>query len=132
MFRTRDESTVAAVVVAACRIAEVPINSPPYAMLGEVEKAMRSAIPRKIKKSLPEVCAAVSQSGVDPKAFARAALASQARIAAVACGEAAVVLADSTPPAMGSDPRAIELCKFILSPAYLQLRRGLGLEGPGQ
>ena len=130
MFRSRDETTVAAVVVAACRIAEVPINSPPYAILAEVEKAMRSAVPRKIKKALPEVCAAVAQGGADPKAFARAVLTSQARVAAIACGEVGVVLADMVPPASGSDPRAVELYKFVLSPVYFQLRRALGLEGP--
>jgi tetratricopeptide (TPR) repeat protein len=129
MFRSRDESTVAAVVVASCHVAEVPINSPPYAILAEVEKAIRSAVPRRIKKVLPEVCAAVAQGGADPKAFARAVLASQARVSAVACGELGVVLADMVPPANAADPRAIELYKFLLSPVYLQLRRALGLEG---
>src|ERR1700690_3939152 len=94
ILRTRDETTIAAVVVAACHIAEVPINSPPYAILAEVEKALKSAVPRKVRKALPEVCSAVAQGGVDPKAFARAALASQARVAAIACGEVGVVLVD--------------------------------------
>jgi tetratricopeptide (TPR) repeat protein len=134
MMRTRDDTTAAAVVVAACRIAEVPINSPPYAILAEVEKALRSAVPRKIKKALPDVCSAVSQGGADPKAFARAALASQARVAVVACGEISVVLADFVPPVASpasSDPRAIDLCRFVLSPAFVQVRRALGLEGGG-
>ncbi len=131
IFRSRDETTIAAVVVAACHIAEVPINSPPYAILAEVEKAMKSAVPRKIRKAMPEVCAAVAQGGADPKAFARAALASQSRVAAVACGEVNAVLADLVPPASTGDPRTIELCKFVLSPTYVQLRRGLGLEGAG-
>jgi hypothetical protein len=129
LMRTRDETTVAAVVVAACRIAEVPINSPPYAILAEVEKALRSAMPRKIKKAIPEVCAAVAQSGADPKSYARAALASQARISAVACGEVSVVLVDMVPPAAAADPRTVDLCKFVLSPTFVQLRRALGLEG---
>ncbi len=129
MLRTRDDTTVAAVVVAACHIGDVPINSPPYAILAEVEKSLRSAVPRKVKKALPEVCALVAQGGADPKAYARAALASQARTSAVACGEAAVVLVDMIPPAQAGDPRAVELAKFMLSPAYVQLRRGLGLEG---
>ncbi len=132
MLRTRDDTTAAAVVVAACRIAEVPINSPPYAILAEVEKALRSAVPRKIKKALPEACGAVAQGGADPKAFARAALASQARVAAVACGEISVVLADMVPPmSAANDPRAIDLCRFVLSPAFVQVRRALGLEGGG-
>ena len=36
-MRTRDDTTVAAVTVAACLIADVPINTPPYAILAEVE-----------------------------------------------------------------------------------------------
>jgi tetratricopeptide (TPR) repeat protein len=131
VMRSRDDTTVAALVVAACRVAEVPINSPPYAILAEVEKTLRGAMPRKIKKAIPEVCAAVAQSGADPRTYARAALASQARVAAVGCGEVSVVLADMTPPAMPTDPRAIELCRFVLSPAFIQLRRALGLEGGG-
>ncbi len=131
LMRTRDDTTVAAVTVAACRIADVPINTPPYAILAEVEKALRSAMPRKIKKMIPEACTAVAQSGVDPKAYARAALASQARMSSVACGEVALVLADMTPPATSTDPRAIELAKFVLSPTFIQLRRALGLEPGG-
>ena len=96
-----------------------------------MEKAIRKAIPRKIKKMLPEVCAAVAQSGVDPKAYARAALASQARMSSVACGEVAIVLADMTPPATSADPRAIDLAKFVLSPTFVQLRRALGVEPGG-
>ncbi|HEY1956768.1 MAG TPA: hypothetical protein VGH28_14210 [Polyangiaceae bacterium] len=129
IVRTRDETTIAAIVVAACRIAEVPINSPPYAILAEVEKALKSAMPRKIRKAIPEVCAAVAQSGVDPKSWARAALATQARVSATASGEIGVVLVDMAPPATSGDARAIELCKFVLSPAYIQIRRALGLEG---
>ncbi len=129
VMRTRDDTTIAAVVVAACHIAEVPINSPPYAILAEVEKALKSAMPRKVRKAIPEVCAAVAQSGVDPKAYARAALASQSRVAAVACGEVQNVVADMVPPAAPNDPRVMELCKFVLSPTFVQLRRALGLEG---
>ncbi len=132
ILRTRDETTVAAIVVAACRIAEVPINSPPYAILAEVEKALKSAVPRKVRKALPEICAAIAQSGVDPKAWARAALATQARVSASSSGEVGVVLVDMVPPvagAPGADPRVNELAKFVLSPAYVQVRRALGLEG---
>jgi tetratricopeptide (TPR) repeat protein len=131
LMRTRDDTTVAAVTVAACRIAEVPINTPPYAILGEVEKALRSAMPRKIKKAIPEVCAAVAQSGVDPRTYARAALASQSRVSAVACGEVGIVLVDMTPPANAADPRAVDLAKFVLSPTFIQLRRALGVEPGG-
>ena len=128
-LRFQNETTVAAIVVAACHIAEVPINAPPYAMLGEVEKALKSALPRRTRKALPEVCAAIAQSALDPKVFARAALASQARAAVIAAGEVLPVLAEMSPPALPGDPRAMELMKFVLSPAYIELRRGLGLEG---
>ena len=36
--RSRDDVTIAAIVVAACRLAEVPIEHPPYAVLAEVER----------------------------------------------------------------------------------------------
>ncbi len=55
VLRTRDETTVAAIVVAACRIADVPIEAPPYAVLAEVEKLVSKAIARRTRKALPEI-----------------------------------------------------------------------------
>jgi hypothetical protein len=127
---------VAAIVVALCSIAEVRIDHPPYAMLADFEKQIGKAISRKTKKLLPDVCRAVAASGVDPTNWARRALASQARVAAVASGDAGVVLIDvmNEPlerlgQSVKGDVRAEELLRFVLSPAYLGLRKAFGLEG---
>ncbi len=134
--RTRDDVTVAAVVVAACHLAEVRVDSPPYAVLAEVEKLVSKAIPRKTKKLLPELCKAVVASVVDSRAWSKRAIVSQSRVALVASGDAAIVLADllgvaedKLPTAVKGDARAEELARFVLSPAYLEIRRSLGLEG---
>jgi hypothetical protein len=134
--RSRDDITIAAIVAACCKIAEVPIEHPPFAVLGEVEKHIGKAIARKTRKMLPEVCRAVVASRADARAWSHRALASHARVALVASGDVALVLADmlSEPAehlaaAANSDPRALELLRFALSPSYVELRRALGLEG---
>ena len=128
MLRTRDETTIAAIVVAACRIAEVKIEAPPYAMLAEVEKLISKAIARKTRNGIREICGVIAQQSPDPKMFARAALLSQGRVAALAAGELAPVLVDLVPPAATGDPRSQALVRFVLSPAYADVRRSLGLE----
>ena len=54
--RSRDETTVAAIVVAACKLAEVRIDHPAYPVLAEVERLVGKAISRKTRKALPEFC----------------------------------------------------------------------------
>jgi tetratricopeptide (TPR) repeat protein len=134
--RSRDDTTVAAIVVAACNLADVHVDAPPYAMLADVERLVGKAIPRKTKKLLPDICRAIVDSGTDARAWARRALSSQSRVAAIACGDAGVVLSDvmnepfeRLAATVKVDPRAEELLRFVLSPAYLDLRRSLGLEG---
>jgi tetratricopeptide (TPR) repeat protein len=134
--RSRDDTSMAAIVVAACRLAEVRVDHPPYAVLAEIERLIGKAIARKTRKALPEICSAIAAQGSDARVWSRRALASQDRIAAVASGEPAVVIADalSVPlervaQAAPSDGRAEELLRFVLSGQYLDLRRALGLEG---
>ena len=136
VVRSRDEITVAAIVAAACNLAEVKLDHPPYAVLAEVERLISKALARKSKKQLPDVCRAIVASGTDPRAWSRRALASHARIAAIASGDAGVVLSDvlnepleRLATAVKGEPRAEELLRFMLSPGYLDLRRSLGLEG---
>ena len=45
--RTRDDITVAAIVVAACGQAELKVDHPPYAVLAEVERLLGKAMARK-------------------------------------------------------------------------------------
>lgn len=137
VLRLRDDTTVAAIVVAACHLVDVPIEAPAYAVLGEVEKAMGKAMPRKLKKTLHDVCREIADQKPDARDYRRRALASQARAAVVASADVAFVLSEMLEGALervqGSvraDERATELLRFVLSPTYTELRRSLGLERP--
>jgi hypothetical protein len=127
VLRWRDETSIAAIVVATCHICEVPIQAPNYAVLAEIEKNIKSAISRKTRNAAREICAAVASSRIDPIAWSRAALATQARVAAIASGDLAAVLAEHQ--LSPNDPRGIALARFVLSPDYITIRRALGLEG---
>jgi hypothetical protein len=134
--RHRDDTTIAAIVVAACNLAEVKLDAPSYAVLADVERLLAKAISRKTKKLLPELCKAVVASNADARVWAKRALASHARVAVLASGDVGIVLADALgepleklPTLARSDPRAEELIRFALAPSYGELRRALGLEG---
>jgi hypothetical protein len=134
--RSRDEVTIAAIVAAACRIADVRLEHPPYAVLAEVERMLSKALPRRVRRILPEVCAAISTQNSDARGWSKRALASQDRIATIASGDPRVVLADALGvpaerlgAAAAKTPRAEDLLRFVLSPTYLDIRRSLGLEG---
>jgi hypothetical protein len=136
--RWRDDTTIAAIVVAACNLAKVRIESPPFAVLAEVERVIGKAIARKTKALIEPICRAHVASGTDPRVWAARARATQARAAVLASGDASVVLADVFGEAVErirglahDDHRAHELFRFVLSRAYFDLRRSLGLEGQG-
>jgi tetratricopeptide (TPR) repeat protein len=136
--RWRDDLTIAAIVVAACNLAKVPVSAPAYAVLAEVERLIGKAIPRKVKGLIEPVCQKIVQTGQDPKAWAMRARASQSRAAVVASGDVSVVLADLLGEPLDrlsqvtrDDLRAEELFRFLLSPTYLDLRRAMGLETIG-
>lgn len=140
IVRHRDDTTIAALVVASCNIADVKVDAPSYAMLADVERLLSKAISRKTKKLLPDLCQAIvaSKSNADARTWSKRALASHNRIAAVASGDVGIVLVDALGepldrlPAVGkNDPRVEDLVRFALSPTYLELRRALGLETPG-
>ncbi len=136
VVRARDDVTVAAIVVAACGLADVTIDHPPYAVLSEIERLVGKAIARRTRKLLPEICRAIVASRVDARAWTKRALASHDRIALLASGDPGIVLCDTlglplerVGQVAQSHPRAEELLRFVLSPQYLELRRSLGLEG---
>jgi tetratricopeptide (TPR) repeat protein len=136
VVRLRDDITVAAIVVAACKLAEVPVTHPAYAVLVEVERLLGKAISRRIRRLLPEICRSVVSLGADARAWTRSALASQDRVAAVASGDATVVLGDMAASSrnnlaqwVSGNARAEALLRFVLSPRYIELRRSLGLDG---
>jgi len=133
--RLRDDVTMAAIVVAACRLADVKIDNPAYAVLAEIERQIGKELPRKTRKALPDVCRAIVAQRSDAREWTKHALASQARIAVVASGDPSIVLADvlQVPvdrlgKVVPGDARAQELLRFVLSPLYLDLRKSLGLE----
>ncbi|MDB4944947.1 MAG: Exonuclease SbcC [Labilithrix sp.] len=134
--RWRDDATIAAIVVAACNLVKVPVSHPPYAVLAEVERLVGKAIGRRAKAAILPICKAYVGSGQDARQWAARARASQGRIATVASGDVAVVLADvfgepveRLGAAARDDLRAHELLRFVLSRPYFDLRRALGLEG---
>jgi hypothetical protein len=134
--RSRDDITIAAVVVASCRLAEVPIEHRPYAMLAEVERLIGRALARRTRKSIVDACRAIAGAGLDGRGWSRRALSSQDRIATIASGDSSVVLSEvlgasieRLGQAIKSSVRAEELLRFVLSPQYLVIRRALGLEG---
>jgi hypothetical protein len=136
--RHRDDTTIAAIVVAACNLGDVRVDAPSYAVLADVEKLLSKAIARKTRKLLPELCKAVVAASADARAWSKRALASHNRVAALACGDAGAALADALGEPLDrlsnvvkGDARAEELFRFVLSPTYLELRRALGLEGGG-
>lgn len=134
--RSRDEMTIASIVVAACNQAGVATEHPPYAALAEVERLLGRAISRKTRKALGEVCGAIASTRADAKAWSKRALSSHDRVAAIASGDVSLVLSDilgSSPERLGQAvkglARAEDLMRFVLSSRYLEIRRALGLEG---
>ncbi len=131
----RDDTAVAAVVVAASKLAEVRFESPQYAVQAEIDKLISKVISKKTKRLLPDIFRRILSSTLDARTWARAARASQDRVAALACGDVGVVLGEAlglSPENLAAhvsgDVRAEELLRFVLSPEYLGLRRSLGLE----
>ena len=136
ILRLRDETTVLAIVVAACKLAEVPLRAPGYAVQAEIDRLLSKAIARKTRKLLPEICQRIVAGGADARTWLHGATATLDRVAAIATGDVGVVLADALGQAaerlgdvVQGDPRSEELLRFVLSPSYLDVRRALGLEG---
>jgi hypothetical protein len=129
----REATDVAALVVAACKIAGVEIDVTPFAMLAEFQRQLGNEMPRRVKKVLPELAAAIAHSRRDPLLWYRAATSSLDRMAAVAAGDVSWVLAGDAsrrgrpPGSVEEQERARRLLSFVLSPSYLALREKLGM-----
>jgi cellulose synthase operon protein C len=132
VLRHREAAEISALVVAACRLGDVTLPSPAYAMLGEFQRLLGKA-PRRVKRLLPDLARAVAASGQDPLAWSRAAISSLDRMAAIAAGDVSWVLAENGRErgALGlseeAAARAKRLLSFVLSPGYLELRDQLGM-----
>jgi hypothetical protein len=132
IVRHRDVTEIAALIVAACKLAGYDLPSPPYAMLGEFMRLLGKEMPRRVKKLLPELALPVVQSGQDPIAWTRAATSSLDRMAVVAAGDVSWVLGGvegrgRLGASHEAEERARRLLSFVLSPAYLMLRERLGM-----
>ncbi|MFZ5894285.1 MAG: tetratricopeptide repeat protein [Myxococcota bacterium] len=129
----REPDEIHALVVAACRIAEVEVPSPPFALLGEFQRLL-GKMPRRVRnKVLPDLARAVASSSQQPAEWYRAARSTLDRIATVAAGDVSWVLTANArqrghiESSMEGQARAKRLLSFVLSPAYLELREKLGM-----
>ncbi len=136
VLRLRDETAVLAIVVAACKLAEVAIEAPSYAVQAEVDRLLGKAIARKTKKQIVEICQRIVQTRADARAWSQRAIATLDRISAISTGDVGAVLgdilgqpSDTLADVVQGDRRSEELLRFALSPGYLDVRRTLGLEG---
>ena len=132
--RTRDDNTIASVVVAACIEAGIPMANPGYAVFGEISRAIHKEISRKVKKAILEPCQRIGQGGGDARTWAEAARRSIDRMAVIAAGDVSIVLGDvlgckreRVAELVPDSDRAKRLLGFVLSPSYLELRRKLGM-----
>jgi hypothetical protein len=131
----REHDDVAAIIVAACRIGEVEVPAPAFAMLGEFQRLLSketsSWAARRVRKLLPDLARAVASEGTDLLGWVRAATSSLDRMAAIAAGDVSWVLGGRarTPVGEGREDRARaeRLLSFVLSPSYLDLREQLGM-----
>ncbi|MFO0589856.1 MAG: hypothetical protein U0441_20110 [Polyangiaceae bacterium] len=131
-LRHRDDNAIASLVVAAQQAAGMNVPKPPYAIFGEVQRPFNDALPRKVKKVLPEVAQRVSSG--QAAAWAQAARRSIDRMAVIAAGDVSLVLSDvlgaprdKLGSRVTSSDRARRLLGFVLSPSYLDLRKKLGM-----
>ncbi len=133
-LRTRDENTIASVVIAACNEVDIKVANPGYAVYNEIQRAVHKEISRKVRKSIGETCLKVVSSKQDARVWAAAARRSLDRMAVISAGDVSIVLSDilGTPrDQLGSvvpeSERARRLLSFVLSPNYLELRKKLGM-----
>jgi hypothetical protein len=101
-------------------------------MLAEFQRSLGKAN-RKVRKQLPDLARAVAASKQDPLRWARAAVSSLDRMAAIAAGDVSWVLSGGGRErgVLGlsdeASARAKRLLSFVLSPDYLELREKLGM-----
>lgn len=132
--RTRDDPTIASLVAAACIEAGASVPQPQYAVFGEVSRAVKKEISRKVRKAITDVAGRIAAERPDPRAWASAARRSLDRIAVIAAGDVSIVLSDvlgiprdRVAERLDGNSRARDLLAFVLSPSYLEIRKKLGM-----
>jgi hypothetical protein len=127
----REHDDVAALIVAACRVGEVELPAPAFAMLGEFQRRLAKEVGWRLKKPLGELARAVAQEAPDLLGWVRAATSSLDRMAAIAAGDVSWVLGGRTRAPLGDGredrARAERLLSFVFTPTYLDLREQLGM-----
>jgi hypothetical protein len=133
MVLSHDSAEVAAMLVAACRVAEVPVEAPPYALTSEFERLLNK-LPRRLKRELVEPARAIQSQGLNLRDWADAAQQSAERVAALAVGDVSIVvlsdeerLTQERNVDAHTEARRMELVKFVVSEKFLALRESLGL-----
>jgi lipopolysaccharide biosynthesis regulator YciM len=134
ILRHRAATDIAALVVAACNVAGVRVDSPQYALLAEFERQLGKELPRRVRKVLPDLAAPVADRGSDPLEWVRAANSTLDRMATIAIGDVSWVLAAASGVPRGRAPetteakaRASRLLSFVLSPTFFAVREKLGM-----
>ena len=129
-----DDHTIASIVTAVSLDAGVAVPEPPYAVYKEVERVVKKAMSRRVRKAVAPLCERVLSSGQDPLAWAEAAKRSIDRMAVIASGSAASVIdqivgmpGSPARSAIEQNIRAKSVLIFALSDEYLQLRSQLGM-----
>jgi hypothetical protein len=131
ILRHREPTDIAALIVAACHVGGHPVDSPPYAILADLERQL-GRLPKRYRKALPVLGAAIAAEGHDPLNWVHAANCSLDRMATIAAGDVSHVLAGDGPrggPQLSTESRKRleRVLAFALSPEYLLLRERLGM-----
>jgi hypothetical protein len=128
-----EENDITALVVAACKLGKVALDLPTYARQGEFERHLGRALPRKVRKLLPDLARAARDGQRGVAAGVRGVLGSLNRVAAIAVGDISVVLSEPGQPRSpgdGSSPLPCDatrrLLQFVLSSDFPTLRRRFG------
>lgn len=131
-----EEGEIATLVVALCSLSGVRLSLPAYARQHDFERQLGRALPRKVKQQLPELVQPVFEAQASILVWVRAALASLDRAAAVAVGDASVIVSELQvqEPLLGStaalpSERTRRLLSFVLSPRFEAMRHSVGATG---
>ncbi|MBI2898320.1 MAG: hypothetical protein HYY06_32520 [Deltaproteobacteria bacterium] len=127
----REPDEIGALLYAAVRTVAPQVPAPPLLRLAEFTESLPRALSRKVKKALPEPAQAFA-SGPDHAEWALAERHTANRAGALysrdpAAALALVIGATPDPAAVRRSPEGVELVRFVLSPAFLALRREAGL-----
>ena len=129
----RESSDVAALVVAACKIAGVEIDVTPFAMLAEFQRQLQAEMPRRVRKVTagarrsdcpfpPRSAALVPRGDLEPRSHG-----SRRRGRRLVGARERPSHRGRPAASVEGQERARRALSFVLSPTYLALREKLGM-----